>query len=430
MSLIDRRRFLELTTASVASTFFLSSSLMPTRAYAHSTSLFSDEPTWEDMRREFLLRDDLIMLNAASLSPMPKKLIERQNQLALAIDQDPSFSNRDRFWNMYRDSVESLARFINASFDEVAITRNTSESNNVVIKGLDLVPGDEVIIWMENHPSNNLAWDEEARRKGFIVRKITTPKIINSVDDLISPFINAMSEKSRVLALTHVNNDTGVRLPIKQIAAAARERGIFTLVDGAQSLGALNVDVRDLQVDAFTGSLHKWPCGPKETGLLYLRKDVHMRIHPSIVTVDFQEGPYLCSGRFSAMSQRNDAAIAVIKDMVDFHEWLGRENIEHRLLTLATMLKDKLRRAIPSVCFTTPSAKELSAGIVFFNVPTIVDYRNVLYDFYDQFHIAIDSWNHFDSFYAGLRACPHVYNTERDLDLFVDAVCRVSVTIR
>lgn len=430
MTNFGRRDFLKLS-GGTAGLLFLSATLRPTLANAHF-SLFSrhsimdehGDVLWSGVKDEFSLRDGLVMFNAANLAPMPRKLAAKQYELSMEIDADPSFSNRDKFVNFYNNGVESLAQFIGADFDEVAITRNASESNNLIVKGLNLSANDEVVIWGQNHPSNNLSWEVEAQRKGFKLIKVSTPKHPTNKADLITPFLEALGDKTRVLAITHVSNDTGVRLPIKDLIEIVKERDIFTLVDGAQSLGVLNIDVKELGMDCFTGSLHKWPCGPKETGLLYLKKERHKNIHPSIITVDFEEGPYLCSGRFSAMSQRDDAAIAVISDMVNFHQQIGKENIEARVLMLAGELKKKLTDAIPDIKFVTPRATEQSAAIVFFQVPNI-DYNRAYYDLYDRYKIALDSWvDDSDPFYSGLRLCPHLYNSMDDIDYAVDAIAR------
>lgn len=430
---LGRRDFLKACGTS-ASVLFLSSALTPRPILAHS--LFSlpltrndkGEIDWSLVRQQFSLREGLIMLNAANLAPMPTKLAQKQWELTMSIDADPSFTNRDRFLGYYEAGVAALAQFIGADFDEVAITRNTSESNNIVINGLDLTSNDEVVIWEQNHPSNNLAWEMQQAHKGFSIKKVTTPKFPADKHDLINPFLEALSEKTRVLAFSHVGNDTGVRLPIKELITIAKQREILTLVDGAQSLGVLNIDVKDLGLDCYTASLHKWPCGPKETGLLYIKKDLQKQIQPSIITVDFEEGPYVCAARFSAFSQRDDAALAVIKDMVDFHMWLGKSSIENYLLFLAEHLKKNLIKTIPDIQFITPISADLSASIVCFKAPGI-DYKTAFNYFYDHYNIALDSWDYdIDPFYSCIRICPHIYNSTSELDFVIQAIAETKMS--
>ena len=136
---------------------------------------------------------------------------------------------------------------------------------------IPLGKGDEVLLWDQNHPTNNVAWDVRAARYGFSVRRVSVPKAPAGEEDLAAPFIEAFGASTKVVAITHVSNVSGIRLPVRRIADAAHERGIHVHVDGAQSFGGLSVDVPAIGADTFSSSSHKWFCGPKECGVLAVR---------------------------------------------------------------------------------------------------------------------------------------------------------------
>ncbi|MCB1018675.1 MAG: aminotransferase class V-fold PLP-dependent enzyme, partial [Acidobacteria bacterium] len=185
-------------------------------------------------------------MNAANLCPSPSAVAERVAELTADIDLDCSFQNRAKFAQLLEESRAKVAKQMGVTLDEIALVRNTSESNNIINNGVPLAAGDEVVLWEQNHPTNNVAWEVRARRFGITVKKVSTPAAPKSIDDLVEPFAQAIGPKTKVLSITHASNLTGVRLPAKEIITMAKGRGLYVHVDGAQSWGALNVNLREL----------------------------------------------------------------------------------------------------------------------------------------------------------------------------------------
>src|SRR5690606_21727896 len=215
--------------------------------------------------------------------PSPVSVADMVAELTRDIDVDCSFNNRAKFSKLLESSRSAVADHLGVDADEIALVRNTSEANNVINSGLGLKPGDEVVVWDQNHPSNRVSWSAPGQRYGFSAREVTTPPAPRNSDELLEPFASALSSRTRVLALTHISNVAGVRLPISELSRLARERNIYVHVDGAQSWGALDVNLRELGCDSYAASAHKWFVGPKEAGLLYVRKERIQKIWPSIV---------------------------------------------------------------------------------------------------------------------------------------------------
>jgi isopenicillin-N epimerase len=227
-----------------------------------------EEAYWESIKKQFAPTDNLVMMNAANLCPSPTLVSERVIEFTRAMGKDVSFQYRSRFSELRKKSIEWLARFAGADASEMGITRNTSESNCTIVHGLDLKPGDEVVLWEQNHPSNREAWMSQSKRLGFSVVKISVPAQPASVSELVEPFRKAITANTRLISFSHISNLSGLALPATEICQMAKAKGIMTLVDGAQSLGALPVNLHEMGCAFYTASTHKWLMGPFENGVL------------------------------------------------------------------------------------------------------------------------------------------------------------------
>lgn len=376
------------------------------------------EAYWRLVKDQFMIRGGLIMLNAANLCPSPYSVQQAVFRHTRDIDRDPSSLNRAKFSELRSRSREAVAAFLGAEPQEIALTRNTSEGNNIVIGGLNYRTGDEVVIWDENHPTANVAWDVRAERYGFTVKRVKVPARIYSIEDLIKPFRSAFTDKTRVVCFSHVSNLSGVALPAKEICELARTHGVLSHVDGAQTFGSHVIDLHELGCDFYTGSSHKWFCGPKEMGILYVRKERIPELWPSIIGVGYPGSLKKGAEKFETLGQRDDSRIASMATTVDFHNTIGKAVIEARIRSLAHQLKNRLKQKIPRVVFRTPLEAELSGGPVIFSVPGI-DLEKALDELYHKHDIGVAV---FGGDLAGIRLCPHIYNTMEELERAADAV--------
>jgi selenocysteine lyase/cysteine desulfurase len=380
-----------------------------------------DEQAWHFVKQQFPLRHDLVLMNAGNLCPSPYPVIDTVTSLTRDIDADASFQNRAKFNDLRERSRQALARYVRADPAEIAITRNTSEGNNTVINGLPLGVGDEVVIWDQNHPTNNIAWDVRAERYGYTVKRVSTPPSPSTAEELLMPFRNAITDRTRVLAFSHVSNISGVALPAKALCSLAQERGVLTLVDGAQVLGALRIDLHDMGCDFYTGSSHKWLVGPKEAGLLYVRQEQIDDLWPSDVGVGWAGALEHGAAKFENLGQRDDACVAAIGTAVEFHEALGPAAVEERVRALAGALKQGIRDRIPAAFFHTPLLPEISAGAVVFMIPSR-DSRTLYEELYSEHAIAGAAMG---GQFLGVRLCPHIYNTMDDVTRVVETLGRI-----
>ena len=373
------------------------------------------EAYWDLVRAQFSFREEKVPMNAANLCPSSRAVAERVDELTSDIDRDCSFNNRAKFRGLLETSRQKVAQQLGVTADEIALVRNTSEANNTINNGIALEEGGEVVLWDQNHPTNNVAWDVRAARFGLEIRRVSTPTHPASSQDLFDTFASALTDNTKVLSLTHVSNVSGIRLPVKDLAEAAHARGIHVHLDGAQSWGALDVDLRDLGVDSYSASAHKWFMGPKEAGVLYVKESNIPRIWPNIVAPgwgdDVDPDPR-GARKFESLGQRDDACLAAVGTTVDFHNAIGAERIEARMIELATALKGGLEEA--GLSLVTPRAAELSGGVCIGELEGR-ERAEVVIRLYEEHGIA-------GAPTGGLRLCPHVYNTVEHIERAVAGV--------
>jgi selenocysteine lyase/cysteine desulfurase len=375
-----------------------------------------DEKYWENLKMQFAVPDNLMMMNAANLCPSPKAIHERVIDLTKALNKDVSFQYRTLFGTLRKNSIALLARFVGADESEIGITRNTSESNCMIVHGLDLKPSDEVIVWEQNHPSNREVWESQAKRVGFAVKRISLPAYPTLTKELLEPFINAITPNTKLISFSHISNLSGMALPAREICQMAKTRGIMTLVDGAQSLGSMNINLHDMGCTFYTASTHKWLMGPFENGVLYIHKDYFNRIWPAVIGGGWKEATTV-DAQLCVLGQRNEPSPAALPETLAFHNAIGRANIENRIVQLSTYLKEQIKNKIPRAVFVTPLAPELSGGIVIINLPG-KEVHEVTDKLYHSYGIATAPA-------GGIRLSPHIYNTKKDIDYTVKAIGEV-----
>jgi selenocysteine lyase/cysteine desulfurase len=372
---------------------------------------------WEGVRDQFRMPEELTVLNAANLCPSPTAVLETVYQFTEGLDREPTPTFRSGFGTAREATRDELAAFLRVTPEEVLITRNTSEGNNWVSGGLDLGPGDEVLIFSDNHPSNNQAWKAKGERFGFTVREVPQVNPHPGFDYYVDAFERALTPNTRVLAFTHFTNTAGDLLPARELCSLARDRGVVSVVDGAQSFGLFDVDLSDMRPDFFSGSGHKWPCGPKEVGVLYVNTDVQDRFWPSMYSA--YPGRRGLSRTHEGMGQRDDATVQAFGDQIRFLRNLGQHEVEARSRELASALIDGLNR-IDGVHMWTPADPGLRGAVVTFR-PAELDTRRVGGALEEDGIVASARGG---SDRGGIRFSPHFYNTERDIDRAIDAIGR------
>lgn len=404
---MDRRSFARLLAGSSAAVF-----LDRTRTFA------APSPGMEvGFSGKFPLEPGLTFLNAANLCPSSLPVIESLQRWTTALDRDPSQATKTKLAQAKEETRGALAKMLRVTPEEIVITRNTSEANNLVSSGLGLKAGDEVVIFADNHPSNHAAWREKGARAGVVVSVVPAPSPHPGPDYYVQAFLQKTTSRTRVWAFTHVTNTVGDVLPAKDLCRAGRERGIATVVDGAQSFGVLDVDLTELGPDFYTGSGHKWPCGPREVGLLYTAKQAPP-LAPSVISL--YAGAVGSSKTLEAYGQRDEPAVAAFGAAVALRAEIGPAEVERHARELAQALLAGLKK-IDSVKIWTDGHPSRSAAVIAFQ-PAALDARALATTLYEKDRIACATRGGTDR--PGLRLSPHIYNTHADVEKVLAAIGR------
>jgi isopenicillin-N epimerase len=377
----------------------------------------NNEAYWSLVKRQFPLEDNLIYLNAANVCPASRPVLDRHAEFMRDFQANPSFQNRLKYESMRERLRDKVAAMLRVSADEIAITRNTSEGTNIVVKGVDLKAGDEVLITDHNHPSNNDSWKVRAQREGFVVKSLPVRVPAASRDELISQIEKAVTPRTKVIAVTHVTSTTGIMYPAREIAAIANRRGIWMHLDGAQSFAALDVNLKEIGCDSYSASAHKWLMGPLEAGILFVRSERIPQVWPSIVTAGWTD--HLKGARkLEVYGQRDDPRIVALEAAIDFVSLIGVRAVESRMRLLATSMKEQISQ-LGGVKLKTNLEPELSGGVVKCDVNRVPTKQ--AYDaLWSQHRISIAMTASGDS--QGLRFSPHIYNSREDIDRAVAAI--------
>ena len=403
-----RRSFIPLGASPLWNAFAQTVGATPTR----------DEMFWSMLRKQFPLREGLIYLNAANVCPASLPVLDRQQHFLRDFEADPSFQNRAKFGPL-RERVRAVAaKFFGVTTEELAFTRNTSEATNTIVHGLQLKAGDEVVIVDDNHPSNNDSWKNQAKRVGFTIKTVPATQLIESPEMLAELVEGALGPKTKVLAVTHVTSSTGVVYPVARLCRSAKEKGIWSHVDGAQSGGMLRVDLRRIGCDSYSTSSHKWLMGPLEAGVLFVTSGQQKSVWPSIVSVGYSEDGKGGARFLEAYGQRDDARLAALEATFDFLNIIGMEQVEARVRQLTAHLMNKLSEN-PRVKLRTNRAAELSCGVVKADLPQVADLQALDQALYKNQGMAFSVTP--AGPIRGIRISPHIYNSLEQMDAVAEA---------
>jgi len=386
---------------------------------APPTALASEDAYWGEIARAFDVDRTCINLNNGGCSPAPAAVMD-------VLIRDVRFSNEipvHNMWTVLEPRIESCRRDLAAEFgcdaEEMAITRNASESLETLIFGIDLQKGDEVIVTTQNYPRMLTSWDQRARRDGIVVKRITFPVPPPSGADVVERFRAAITPKTRVIEVTHITNLTGQILPVREIVRMARERNIEVFVDGAHAFAQFPFKRDDLECDYYATSLHKWLYAPIGTGFLYVRKAKQKKIWPLMAAppeLDENVRKYEEIGTHPA-ANHNAIAMAMV-----FHRTIGADRKAARLRFLRDRWAKRLQAASPRVKILTPLNDTEACGIGFVHVEGL-DTKKLQAHLWEKHRIMTTPIEHPE--FNGLRITPNVYTMPGEVDQFCDRMDKI-----
>lgn len=376
-----------------------------------------DSGYWEKIRNEFHIEKGLAYLNTGTLGATPGPVLRAMEHYWRLMAENPH-ENSGVLQGRVELIRQKAAEFVGAQPGEIAILRNATEGNNLVCQGLDLARGDEVLIGTLEHDSNRQSWLVKAKRNGVVVKEVPIGTPAGTPDEIVEAFAAAITPRTKVISLAHCDTVTGTISPIKEIAALARGKKILCCVDGAQALGAVQIDVVDLGVDTYATTCHKWLASPAGTGLLYVRRELQDRIWPNIVTENWWT--HTDARRYDRLSRRPWPVVAALEDALDFQLAIGQARIEQRVRDLGNYLRAEAAKIPHVVLYTSPDSR-LAAGITSLtldNVPSVRarEYLRQRYDVYTAARSRGERYPSDPHGVSGFRVSTHYYNTYEEVD--------------
>ena len=375
-----------------------------------------DETYWAQIQRAFDSDRTMINLNNGGCSPTPSHVLE-------AMIRDLKFSNElpvEHMWRVLEPRIESVRRDLASEFgcdpEEMAITRNASEANEIMIFGLDLKRGDEVVIKNQNYGWMITSWEQRVRRDGIVLKQISFKVPPRSDKYLLEQFVAAITPRTKVIEVTHITNLTGQIMPVRQIVEMARPLGIEVFVDGAHAFAHFPFKRDDLKCDYYGTRLHKWLLAPVGTGFLYVRKDKQKSLWPLMAAAASQDNDIRKYEEIGTHPAANHNAISAA---LAFHHGIGVDRKVARLRFLRDRWAKRLLAESSRVSVLTPLDNRQSGAIALFQVEGIDNVKLGAW-LLSQHRIVNTPIVHPE--FKGIRITPNVYTTLGEIDVFADKV--------
>src|ERR1700759_1227913 len=426
---LDRRRFLSkvgkglglaaLSSSAVASLFKDVNAAARRAAHPSPEEAARDEDFWFDIQQSFSVTRGIVNLNNGGVSPSPRVVTEALVRYIWQQEDATAYT----MWEILEPQSETIRTGLAEAFgcdrEEIAITRNTSDSLEAVLFGIDLKRGDEVLTTTQDYPRMLTTLRQRERREGIVLKTFKIPIPPKDPSEITAAFESNITPRTRVLLVSHVINITGQIVPVREVCELARRRGIEAVVDGAHSFAHFQFKRDDLACDYFGTSLHKWLHAPKGTGLLYVRKDKIKNVWPLFAAERSQDADIR---KFEETGTRSAAQRLAIGEALLFHEGVGAARKEARLRYLARHWMNQLKDE-PNVHFNTSFDERQSCAIANIQVADTDPYA-VCAHLMSRHKIYATPIVHEE--FKGVRVTPSVYTTLEELDRFCEALRTVA----
>lgn len=361
---------------------------------------------------DFLFSPGLVYLQTGSLGPTPRPVMDRAIAAWRELEQNPVYYAYGPQEQAMEETRAKVAAFVGCGKDELLVTRSTTEGMNWVAQGLGLKAGDRVLTTDQEHPGGRVCWDYVARKHGVELDVVSIRPGEHDAVAIVDRFAGAITPRTRALSFSHLLTSTGLRMPVADLCALARQRGCLSVVDGAQAVGAIAVDVKALGCDVYAASGHKWLMAPAGTGLLYLSGAIGNAVDP----IPLQAGRAVYS---ASSGVTNIPGVLAMATAVDYQNAIGVAAIERHNLTLRQRLLTSLQ-AVPRVRVVSPPDGPQASPMLSYILPDAVKSEDLYNRLQNRHKVVVKvvpgQW------FNGHRISTHLFNTAEDVEALVEAL--------
>ena len=381
---------------------------------------YRDEKYWNDVANMYHQNINFINLESGYFSPSPESVKNYWVDFVNEINESPSYYMRTRQTEMREKVRNKLANYAGIQSDELVLTRNTTESMNIIIQGIKLDKGDEILRTNLEYPNIIQALDMRERRFGTKVRIVDVPIHPKNQQEIVDKVISAVNKKTKVILISHMVFLNGQVFPVKEVCAKARELGLETIVDGAHSFSHVDMDISEIGCDYYASSLHKWLGAPLGNGLLYVKKGNVNRLWPLYGDTAYEDDNIM---KLEHLGTRPCSDQNGIIPAIDFNLEIGKKEKSKRLKFLQMRWASELKEN-KNIILNTPLEEGQSYGIANVGVKNLPPSKlaDKLFDDHNIFTVPIDD----DRGIRGVRVSPNLYSTVEDIDKFIEAMLKIA----
>ena len=418
---MDKRRFIKSLGALSFSPLISANELADFKPISKTLPVINNEDElWRTVRSHYTLKEEYINLESGYYNIIPNPILEHFINYVKHINIEGSFYMRKDL-NKNKDRVTSeLANLVGSSPDQIAITRNATESLDLVISGFPWIKGDEAIYAKQDYGTMKEMFEQISNRYGVVNKVISVPNHPKDDEEIVSLYESQITSRTKLIMVCHMINITGQILPVKKICEMAHNYGVEVMVDGAHCVGHFDFSIDDFNCDYYGSSLHKWLATPLGAGLLYVNKNKTHKIWPLLANGNTNKSDIKRLNHIGTHPVHTDLAVS---NSIDYLKWIGMERKEKRMRFLQRYWSNKLRN-VKNVIVNTPLDIDRSCGIGNVGLTNMSPSKmeDLLFEKYKIFTVAIDYAN-----VKGCRISPNIFTTTKELDSFVDAVKELSL---
>ena len=392
-----------------------------TRNVAHLTpeQAAMDEDFWSVIQNSFTVTRGIINLNNGGVSPSPRIVTEALVRYIWQQEDATAYT----MWQILEPQSETirtgLAEIFGCDREEIAITRNASESLEICLMGMDFKPGDEILTTTQDYPRMLTTLRQRERREGLVLKMVKIPIPPKDVSEITAAFERGITNRTKLILMSHQVNITGQITPVKAVCEMARAKRIETIIDGAHSFAQFDFKQKDLGCDYFGTSLHKWLYAPKGSGLLYVKRDKIEKLWPLMAAESKQSNDIR---KFEEVGTHSAAPRLAIGEAMLFHHGLGGKRKEARLRYLSRYWMNRLKD-VPKIRFNTSFDPQQSCAIA--NVEVVgIDPTAIGSYLFNKHRIFTTPIVHEE--FKGIRITPNVYTTLGELDRFCNEMEKIA----